>query len=273
MAKIKGVPDQDNFLKPKKKKPKGEADITAQSMLRRLKRKAQQVEKGKQTKAKNSSVISAPVGRASTHKRFDALVKRVSKETDIRKLKKMIYNRNYNLKKKFERENPDLAAERNILKFPPAIDIRTVGKSTLKRLAKIGDEQKLIEELRRIIIDGTRRRNKPKTTGDYSNKEQDYLANAVDALMQAVNNWDDEILSMKVHGALKQVTMSDIVDIFKKAPSYWAISSGYYYAIADFDDFMSELFRLVERSGVVLSDLEKEEMTERIFSNDPREFK
>lgn len=219
------------------------------------------------------TVSKVKQGKATASKTFIKMVKRVSKLQDIQKLKKTIYNRNYRLRKKYREEHPDEAKKRAIMKFPPIEDLRIVGPATFKRLNKIKDPDQLIHELRKIIVSTTRRRRNPKTTGDYSNKEQDYLSNGVHALQDALASWSDDMLKNKLKGVFDNITMEDINNIFTEVPSYWAISSGFYYAIADFDNFMEEIFDLIERNNVALTKEEKQDMKQRLFDNDPRLFK
>jgi len=220
--------------------------------------------------------ISAPnlkIGKASKVSRYNKMVKRVSNSKDIKKLKKTIYNRNYGIRKKYEREHPEYAKNKHIIQFPPIEDLRLITKATFGRLKKIKDPDKYIKELKKLIINTTRRKNKPKTTGDFSNREQDYMQNGVEALKEALSSWHDDILSEKLKGVFDQVTVLDINKIFGTVPSYWAISEGYYYAVADFDDFMTEIYKLIDQGGVALNPIEKNELENRLFSNDPRQHK
>ena len=275
----KGLPDIE-LVPKKKKKPKSGRDETAQSLLRRVKRNAQHKQAAKKTREapkqpveKLAKIVDGP---ATATSRYNKLVKKVSKMTDVQRLKKMIYNRNYRLRKAFEKEHPEYAHDRRISKtegiimFPPLEDLRVVTQAAFKKLNKIGDHDKLVEELRKIIINTTRRKNAPKTIGDFSNREQDYLQNAVNALKEALSNWGDDLLSAKLKGAFDNITVVDINNIFETIPSYWAISEGYYYAVADFDNFMEEIYTVIERNGTVLTDMEKEELADRLFHNDPR---
>jgi len=218
--------------------------------------------------------VSVIEGAPTLTSRFDKLVSRVSKLEDISKLKKMIYNRNYRIRKHYEKEHPDYAKNKNIVMFPPIEDLRLITKSTFNRLGKIKDPDKLIEELRKIIINTTRRRNVPKTTGDFSNREQDYLENGVNALKEALSHWGDNSLRTKIQTALQNANFNilDMHAIFGATPSYWAISEGYYYAVADFDDFMEEIYKVIERGGTKLTDIEKNSLADRLFANDPRVY-
>ena len=67
--------------------------------------------------------------------------------------------------------------------------------------------------------------------------------------------------------------MSDITQIFATVPSYWAISSGYYYAIENFDDFMESIYGLINKTGVKLTNREKADIADRMFKNDPRDHR
>jgi len=275
MKKTPGIPDLGIDLKKKKKK--SDEDSTNAALIRRMKRTAQANARRSKTQKENRAVEVPVVQEVMpkiipTTSAFQKMVERVNKITEIAKLKKIIYNRNYRINKQYKEQFPDKAQERLIMKFPPTIDIRVVGQATFKRLNKIKDPDKLIEELKKLIINTTRHKNIPKTAADYSNKEQDYLSNGVNALQAALNSWGDDLLANKLKGAFDNITMADIINIFKTAPSYWAISSGFYYAVTDFDDFMQEIFALIHRSGVELTKREESLLTDRLFSNDPRNF-
>ncbi len=203
--------------------------------------------------------------------RYEKFVQKVSQVDDIKALKKTIYSRNYYLKQQIKKHNPEYVKKAAVMEFPPIADLRIVTQSTFNRLAKIKNRDKLITELRNLIINTTRRKYHPVDPQDYSNKEIDYLNNGVEALNQAVTHWGNDTLRMKIQGSLKQITVSDINTIFKSVPDYWAISEGYYYAITDFDNFMGEIYTLMEKTGVTLSDAEKNEMADRLFKNDPRD--
>ena len=212
--------------------------------------------------------IGPPSGKLT---RYESMVKRISGAQDLRKLRKSIYNRNYNIRKKYEREHPEYAKNKHIIQFPPIEDLRLITKSTFSRLNKIKDYDKQLEEFKKIIINTTRRKNKPKTTGDFSNREQDYLQNGISALREAIGSWGNDLLRMKVEGALHNINIVDMHHIFEVAPSFWAISEGYYYAVADFDDFVSEIVKLIERDGTTkLTERQTEEMKDLLFTNDPR---
>lgn len=209
--------------------------------------------------------------------RFDKLVDKVMKLDDVKVLKKMIYNRNYRIKQKFIKDNPaaDVVKDTEIL----VNDIRHIKKSTWNRIMSIKDKDKLVDTLRKIIIDNTRRRNVPKVIGDYSNRERDYIANGVESLKMALANWQDDKLKVKLERAFDNITMTDMNNIYSKIPSYWAISEGYYYAVSDFNEFMNHLYALIERELgpdgkplVKLTRAERAELEDRLFKNDPRQF-
>ena len=211
------------------------------------------------------------MAKVKGNKRYESFVKRIEKVSDIKQLKKIIYSRNYYLKKKVKETNPEYEKKKAVMKFPPISDLRIVTQSTFHRLAKIKDKTKLVTELRELIINTTRRKYRPKVAADYSNKEIDYLNNGVESLNAAVEHWGNDVLRMKIQGALKQVTVNDMNNIFQSIPDYWAISEGYYYAITEFDNFVEEIYGLLTKTGVMLTDAEKEEMADRLFKNDPRD--
>lgn len=206
--------------------------------------------------------------------RYDKLVQKVNNTTDIKALKKIIYNRNYRLKKAYLKEHPETLS----LQYPSINDIRHIKGSTFKRLASMKDPQKVVEALRSLIIDNTRRRNVPKSVADYSNREKDYLANSIESLKAAVGSWgNSDGLRGKLEPALEEITLEDMNNIFSMIPSYWAISEGYYYAVVDFENFMNEIFSIIERpklpngqSKYKLSARDREIMKDRFFRNDPR---
>lgn len=212
------------------------------------------------------------VGPQTKSTRYDKMVERVNKIDDIKKLKKIIYNRNYRIRKAYEKAHPEYTQHKGILQFPPIEDLRLVTEATFRRINKIKDPQKQIEELRKLIINTTRRRNKPKTAADFSNRERDYLESAVESLKTALSKWQNPKLMEKLDQVLNQITIIDIHNIFETVPSYWAISEGYYYAVADFDNFMEEIYNLIERGGVSLTEREKESLADQLFRNDPREY-
>lgn len=240
--------------------------------------------------AKKTNV--SPNGRPepTPSKSFENLVARVNKTTDIKKLKKTIYNRNYNIRQKKLREDPELAAREAVVKFPPIYDVRLITASAFKRISKIKDKEQQLKELRQIIIDTTRRRATPKTIADYSNREQDYLENGVLSLQAALSNWvatgADGVLKGQLETAFSKVTMQDIEQVFSKIPSYWAISSGHYYAAADFDKFVFEIINLIQlkdqsipkdhfykvkRDGSIQYTKNYESFANMLFQNDPRQ--
>jgi hypothetical protein len=278
-AKKPGIPDLGIDIKKKKKKGDSGQDINA-TLLRKQKRQAQaNTGRSKAMKAYHAQknnvvpVVAPVVVPAVKVSRFDKFVSKVAGMDDIKKLKKMIYDRNYKINKKYKKEFPEKAADRENLKFPPVVDVRIVGQAAFNRLKKIKDQDKLITELRKIIIDTTRRKNNPKVTADYSNREQDYLANGLSSLKEAFMSWGDDALAKKLEPLMSTVNLDDIHNIFKAAPSFWAISSGFYYAIADFDNFMNEIYSIVRRVGVSLSVREQAELRDRLFRNDPRTFR
>lgn len=211
------------------------------------------------------------VGPQTESVRYNKMVERVNKIDDVKALKKIIYNRNYRIRKAYEKAHPEYAQHKGILQFPPIEDLRLVTEATFKRINKIKDPEKQVEELRKLIINTTRRRNKPRTTGDFSNREQDYLENAVESLKEALSKWQNPKLMDKLDQVLNQITVVDIHNIFESVPSYWAISEGYYYAVTDFDNFMEEIYNLIERGGVSLTEREKDRLADQLFRNDPRE--
>lgn len=211
------------------------------------------------------------VGPQTESARYNKMVERVNKIDDVKALKKIIYNRNYRIRKAYEKAHPEYAQHKGILQFPPIEDLRLVTEATFRRINKIKDPEKQVKELRKLIIDTTRRRNKPKTTGDFSNREQDYLENAVESLKEALSKWQNPKLMDKLDQVLNQITVVDIHNIFESVPSYWAISEGYYYAVTDFDNFMEEIYNLIERGGVFLTEREKDRLADQLFRNDPRE--
>lgn len=216
---------------------------------------------------KGSSIANL---KSASKSRYDAFVEKVNSISDIKVLKKMLYNRNYNIKKNFIKENPEVEN----LKYVIINDMRHIKKTTFDKVNNIKDPDKMLEVLRKLLIDNTRRVNKPKTVEDYSNREQDYIGNAIFSLQAAINSWDDDLLRIKVSEALRNITLEDIRRIFSKVPSYWAISEGYYYAVAEFDSFMEELFTLMETkdsngNGISLTVAEKADMYGRLFKNDP----
>lgn len=226
-----------------------------------------------------SNVISSRLKSvvAGTKTRFDKLVDKVMKIDDVKVLKKMIYNRNYRIKQKFVKDNPaaDVVKDTEVL----INDIRHIKKSTWNRIMSIKDKDKLVDTLRKIIIDNTRRRNVPKAIDDYSNRERDYIANGVESLKMALANWQDDKLKGKLEKAFDNITMADMNNIYSKIPSYWAISEGYYYAVSDFNEFMSHLYALIERELgpdgkplVKLTRSDRAELEDRLFKNDPRQF-
>ncbi len=283
MAKqTKGLPKTGIDLNEKSKKKR---DTTLQTLNKKMRktaihkaRKQIGIEKQKKTLANKKATITTEetfVSQSPTviapSSRFEKMVNKVNSLEDIKKLKKIIYNRNYRLKQKFKKENPEIWKQQQILKYPPINDLNIIPTSAFHRLKRIKDQDKLVDELKKLIINTTRRKNRPKVAADYSNREQDYLENSVFALQEAVANWSDDILRMKLQGSIKQITMDDINSIFREIPSYWAISSGYYYAVTDFDDFMDAIYSLIEKTGVKLSSTEKESMADRLFKNDPRD--
>lgn len=211
------------------------------------------------------------IGPQTESVRYNKMVERVNKIDDVKQLKKIIYNRNYRIRKAYEKAHPEYAKHKEILQFPPIEDLRIVTQSTFRRINRIKDPKKQVEELRKVIINTTRRRNKPKTTGDFSNREQDYLENAVESLKEALTKWQNPKLMDKLNQVFDQITIIDIHNIFESIPSYWAISEGYYYAVTDFDNFMEEIYNLIERGGVSLTEQEKENLADQLFRNDPRE--
>ncbi len=211
------------------------------------------------------------MAKVKGNKRYESFVKKVSTISDVKALKKIIYGRNYYLKKKIKEKDPSYEKKKEVMKFPPISDLRIVTESTFHRLAKIKDKDKLIKELRELVINTTRRKYRPKTAADYSNKEIDYLNNGVMALQNAIKHWGDDTLRMKLSIAVNQVDVNDIDRIFKEFPDYWAISEGYYYAVKDFDDFMEEIYKLMERTGIKLTAKEKDLLAEGMFKNDPRD--
>lgn len=206
-------------------------------------------------------------------KRYMNTVKKVNTMDDIRKLKKMIYNRNYSIKKKFLKDHPETLN----LAVPHINDIRYVQPSTFKRLNAIKNPEDLLAALRSVIIDNTRRSNRPKSIGDYSNREMDYLSNGIESLKFAINSWgDSDIIKRKVEPALDGISMVDMNNVFSSVPSYWAISEGYYYATTDFNAFMTEIFELIEREKLPngqpkykLTPMEKEAMEDRLYTYRP----
>ena len=211
------------------------------------------------------------IGPQTESARYNKMVERVNKIDSVRELKKIIYNRNYRIRKAYEKAHPEYAQHKGILQFPPIEDLRLVTQATFRRINRIKDPKKQVEELRKLIINTTRRRNKPKTTGDFSNREQDYLENAVESLKEALTKWQNPKLMEKLNQVFNQITIVDIHNIFESIPSYWAISEGYYYAVTDFDNFMDEIYSLIERGGVSLTEQEKENLADQLFRNDPRE--
>lgn len=201
--------------------------------------------------------------------RYEQYVYKVNSITDIKQLRKMVYNRNYNVKKNFIRDNPEVEN----LKYIMINDMRHVKKTTFDRINAIKDPEKQLEALRKILIDNTRRKNKPRFAEDYSNKEQDYMGNAIYSLQAAINSWDDDVLRDQVSRGLVSLSLDDIREIFKVVPSYWAISEGYYYAIADFSAFMDEIFRLVNRGldeDEQLTAEQRMDMSNRLYRNTPQ---
>ena len=218
----------------------------------------------------NQKVNEVRVGDLANLSRYDLFVDKVNSITDIKQLKKMIYNRNYGIKKKYIEDNPEVLS----LKYIIINDMRHIKQTTFDRVNAIRDPQKQLEALRKLLIDNTRRTNKPKVYGDYSNREHMYMNKAMESLKDAVASWDDEELKIKVGEVLEFITMEDVQNIFRTIPSYWAISEGYYYAIADFSNFMEELFKLInqglERSGKdILTASDKAEMSNKLFRNVP----
>jgi len=216
---------------------------------------------------RGSGIKEGPPGST---KRYDNFVKKVNSIDDVKKLKKMIYNRNYRVKEQIKKDHPERAKLKDVVQFPPIEDLRLITASAFARLGKIQDPTKQVEELRKVIINTTRRKNTPVTFGDLSNREQDYVQNGVTALQEAIKQWDDDELRNKFAEGLSEVTVVDIHNIFDTIPSYWAISAGYYYAVTDFDNFIDELEILINRNGVTLTDREKNQLADRLFSNDPR---
>lgn len=276
-----GLKDDIKPLKPKKQDDTKRIMRAAMAKARRSKAAKKAAATRKENaiaSAFESNVVSSNLRAVvGTKSRFEKLVDKVMKIDDVKALKKMIYNRNYRIKQKFVKDNPaaDVVKDTDIL----VNDIRHIKKSTWNRIMSIKDQDKLIDTLRKIIIDNTRRRNVPRSIEDYSNRERDYIANGVESLKMALANWQDDKLKGKLEKAFDNITMGDMNNIFSKVPSYWAISEGYYYAIADFDAFMRHLYELIEREVgpdgrplVRLTKSEKSEFEDRLFKNDPRQF-
>ncbi len=226
-------------------------------------------QKPRVTRVKEQPKVPVPMTR------YDKFVERVNSINDIKQLKKIIYNRNYRLKQAYLKEFPE--AEQ--LKYIMVNDLRHIKSSTFKRINKITDPKKQIEVLRKLIIDTTRRKNKMTSIEDYSNREQEYMKNAVFELQAAINNWDvGDLFKNNMHSILEQVTMADIERVFKEVPSYWAIGTGYYYAVEDFSHFVDELVSIFEEKVdeygqpiVVFTDEEKHGLKDRLFKNKPSE--
>lgn len=212
-------------------------------------------------------------GAATSSVRYNKLVEKVNKLDDVKALKKMIYNRNHSIRKAYEKAHPERAKLKEVVQFPPIEDLRIITQSAFDRINKIKDPKKQVEELRKLIINTTRRRNNPKTTGDFSNREQDYLQNGVNSLVEAIGKWPSTVLKEKLESGLREMTVADMHNIFSSVPSYWAISEGYYYAVTDFDMFIDEIEKILERSGERLTDKERNILSNELFSNDPREQK
>lgn len=203
-----------------------------------------------------------------TMSRYDKFVEKVNSIKDIKQLKKMIYNRNYNVKKNYMKDNPGVENLKHII----INDMRHIKQTTFDRVAAIKDNDKQLDVLRKLLIDNTRRKNRPKFVEDYSNREQDYMGNSIFSLQSAINSWGDDNLRSKVQEGLDNLSLDDIKDIFTVVPSYWAISEGYYYAVADFSAFMDEILRLINRGldeKDQLSGEERRAITENLFKNTP----
>ena len=220
---------------------------------------------------KKSSRVGIKDGPQTQSFRYDKMVKRVNKMDDVKELKKIIYNRNYRIRKAYEKAHPEYAKNKGVVQFPPIEDLRLITQATFRRINKIKDPEKQVKELRKLIINTTRRRNKPETTGDFSNREQDYLANGVESLKEALTKWQNPKLMNKLDQVFDKINIVDIHNIFDSVPSYWAISEGYYYAVTEFDNFMNEIYNLIERGGVSLTEREKNNLADQLFRNDPRE--
>lgn len=213
--------------------------------------------------------------------RYDKYIQKVFATRDIQALKKMLYNRNRSIRRSFEKNNPDIVLKNRAAAEPIVHDARYIHKSTLKRLYSIKDANNMITQLQTLLVDTTRRKNKPTSYLQYSNRERDYLANGVNALTDALESWVDSNLQDKLRDAFQSITMTDMQELFANVPSYWAISEGYFYAVDDFDNFMEGIFTIIERkvhtSGamkgkpiVKLTAKEKEKLSNLLFSNDPR---
>ena len=226
-------------------------------------------QKPRVTRVKEQPKVSVPMTR------YDKFVERVNSINDIKQLKKIIYNRNYRLKQAYLKEFPE--AEQ--LKYIMVNDLRHIKSSTFKRINKIKDPKKQIEVLRKLIIDTTRRKNKMTSIEDYSNREQEYMKNAIFELQAAINNWDvGDLFKNNLNSILEQVTMADIERLFKEVPSYWAIGNGYYYAVEDFSHFVDELVSIFEEKVdehgqpiIVFTAEEKHGLKDRLFKNNPSE--
>lgn len=201
-------------------------------------------------------------GTTGMKSRYGQMVARINEINDVEKLKKMIYNRNYIIKKK----EYDWRRGEQVIN-----DMRYVRTPTFRRLQKIKDKDKLVEALKKILISTTRRKNKPRVAADYSDREQEYMSKAVDSLKGAVSSWMDGDLKQRINAALDGLDINDMHEIFREVPSWWAISEGYYYAVTDFNDFMTAIYKLVEsKSGEPLSTLDKKMLEDRFMGNDPR---
>lgn len=247
---------------------------------------------GGQSKPKTPKTIPQPQVTVPSDTVFDRYVAKVNSITDVKKLKKMIYNRNYQIKKTFLKQHPDIAeyhenikvnVERGIL-HPSELrktivqDVRYTSGATYKRINKIKDPDKLLSALRKLLIDNTRRSNRPKTIRDYSNREREYMDRALSSLQDAISNFPDEQMSSMLEGVVDNITPEHIHEIFRDIPSYWAVSNGYYYNIEDFDGFMEGVFRVVESVKdskgeplVELNSVERKRLSDLMLANSPRD--
>lgn len=224
------------------------------------------VERVKET---TTQPLATPVAQT----RYEKMVDRANSITDIGQLKKIIYNRNYRLKQNYIKEHPEALQ----LKYMIVNDLRHIKPTTFKRINAIKDPKKQIEALRKLIIDTTRKVNKPRSITDYSNKEQEYMKNSIYELQNAINSWDvGQEFREDLNKILSQITLEDINRLFENVGSYWAIGSGYYYAAEDFSHFVEELIELFEDktddSGSpikVFTPQEKKELQDRLFHSRP----